>query len=315
VPELVGLQLLLAVQSSGSLTAAAAAAGVSQQAVSGRVRAMEAQIGVPLLTRSPQGSRLTPAGELVAQWAGGVVDAARVLEAGIASLRASRDTELRLFASLTIAEHLVPRWLVTMQEGLPAEQPVTAVHLVATNSDAVITAVRDGAAALGFVEGPAAPRGVRHRTVGRDRLVILVAPGHPWARRRSPLTATELAETPLVSRESGSGTRAALTHALTPHLRPGTELAAPVLQLSSSAAVRASIAAGVGPGALSGLAVADDLALHRLVALALPGVDLRRRLRAVWASGREPPAGPARTLLAIAARSSPELGEASGPAG
>jgi hypothetical protein len=52
---------------------------------------------------------------------------------------------------------------------------------------------------------------------------------------------------------------------------------------------------------LSSLAVKDDLAAGRLVAVAVEGVDLRRSLRAVWPAGQRP-TGPARDLLAIAAR-------------
>lgn len=303
VPDLVGLQLLLAVQTAGSLTAAGAMAGMSQQAVSGRVRAMEAQVGVTLLARSSQGSRLTPAGQLLAQWACPVVEAATALEAGIATLRTDRDNRLRIAASLTIAEHLVPRWLVALQAQRRATGAgPTAVELLATNSDAVLAAVADGKADLGFVEGPDRPAGQRSRPVGHDRLVVLVARSHPWTRRRTPLSAAELAATALVSRESGSGTRESLARALAVHLPPGTALASPVLELSSSAAVRASIAAGVGPGVLSALAVADDLAVGRLVVVDVADVDLRRTLRAVWRVGRAPSAGPARALLALATR-------------
>lgn len=301
VPDLISLQLLLAVQSTGSLSAAGALAGISQQGVSGRMRAMESQVGVPLLTRTPQGSRLTAAGQLVAHWASEVLDAAAELDAGISSIRSDRDSELSVAASLTIAEHLVPRWLVALQaQRASAGAPPAVIQLEATNSDSVLAAVISGRVTLGFVEVPDRPVGVRSRAVGHDQLVVVVAPSHRWARRRSAVTPAELAATALVSRESGSGTRRALVQALAARLPEGTAVVAPVLQLSSSAAVRASIAAGVAPGALSALAVADDLALGRLVAVGVADLDLRRTFRAVWAGGREPPAGPARALLCLA---------------
>jgi len=303
VPDLVSLQLLLAVRTTGSLSAASAQAAMTQQGASSRMRAMETQVGVALLTRTTQGSQLTTSGQLLAQWAETVIDAASVLEAGIVSLRIDRDGLLRVFASLTVAEHLMPRWLVALQtQRRAAGEPPAAIKLVATNSDAVLAAVTEGQAALGFVEGPGVPAGLRSRPIGRDQLQVVVAPQHPWARRRAPVPAAELAATALVSREPGSGTRRALTRALSAHLPRGTPLAAPVLELSSSAAVRGSIAAGVGPGVLSALTVADDISLGRLVVVDLADVDLRRTLRAVWAAGRQPPAGPARALLSLATR-------------
>ena len=292
VPDLDSLALLLEVAATGSLGRAAAAHGLSQPAVSARVQAVERLVGFPLLVRGARGSTLTPQGALLADWARGVLGAAAVLDAGIASLQGDLDARLRVAASLTVAEHLLPGWLVR----LAAARPDTAVSLTASNSADVAVAVLDGQVELGFVEGPDLPGGLQEQVVGADRLVVVVPPGHPWSRRRRPVEATELAATRLVQREPTSGTRTALEHALA-GLGP---LAAPLLELSTSSGVRAAVAAGAGPAVLSDLAVSEDLAAGRLVQVPLRGVDLRRQLRAVWPVGQRP-GGPARDLLAIAA--------------
>ena len=155
----------------------------------------------------------------------------------------------------------------------------------------------DGTADLGFIETPHVPSNVRSRIVAHDELVVIVPPGHKWARRRSPLTAGELARAPLVTRESGSGTRDALTMALQDALGGPVDQPSPILELSSSAAVRAAVVAGAGPAVMSRLAVADDLTVGRVRAVAVEGLDLHRDLRAIWVGGRTPPAGAARDLL------------------
>ena len=292
VPDLDSLALLLEVAATGSLGRAAAAHGLSQPAVSARVQAVERLVGFPLLVRGARGSTLTPQGALLADWARGVLGAAAVLDAGIASLRGDLDARLRVAASLTVAEHLLPGWLVR----LAAARPDTAVSLTPSNSADVAVAVLDGQVELGFVEGPDLPGGLQEQVVGADRLVVVVPPGHPWSRRRRPVEATELAATRLVQREPTSGTRTALEHALAGLGPP----AAPLLELSTSSGVRAAVAAGAGPAVLSDLAVSEDLAAGRLVQVPLRGVDLRRQLRAVWPVGQRP-GGPARDLLAIAA--------------
>src|SRR5699024_8558870 len=71
-----------------------------------------------------------------------------------------------------------------------------------------------GACEVGFVESPTVPRGLHSTTVAVDRLVVTVPPTHPWSRRRTPLSVAELAATPLVVREPGSGTRTTLDLAL-----------------------------------------------------------------------------------------------------
>lgn len=299
VPELRALELLVTVARTGSLGAAAAELGITQQAASSRVRTMEALVGEPLVARSKRGSELTPTGELVVQWAGRVLDAAQELDAGITAIRADRRGHLDIAASLTIAEHLLPGWLVGLraQQVQRGQQP-TEITMTATNTRRVTELVLAGEVVLGFVEGPDAPRGLRHRLVGTDELLVVVGPAHPWAQRsRRRVTAATLAATPLVVRETGSGTRTVLERALA-----DLPMAAPALELSSTAAVRAAVAAGAGPAAVGAHAVRDDLTTGRLVRVAVTGLDLTRRLHAVWKGAAQPPEGPARELVAWAAR-------------
>ncbi|GAA2150076.1 LysR family transcriptional regulator [Kitasatospora kazusensis] len=290
VPELGALELLVAVARLGSVGRAAAELGVSQPAASARIKGMEQQIGVALLDRSPRGSRPTEAGRLVVEWARNVVEAARALDAGIDALREHRDTRLRVVASLTVAEYLMPGWLLALHE----VSPDTAVTLRTANSGDVAAHVLGGDADLGFIEGPTIPPGLSGAVVAADRLVVVVGPSHPWARRRSALSGTELAATALVLREPGSGTREVLDQALAPF--GGT--AAPRLELASSTALKAAAMTGSEPVCLSELAVVEELATRRLVEVPLEGINLRRPLRAVWPTGQRP-TGPARQLLGL----------------
>ena len=302
LPELAALEVLLAVARTGSLNTAAAQVGVSQQAVSARITSLEAQTGVVLMTRTARGSTLTPAGAVVAEWAAKLLDVAAEVDAGLASLRGDQRRRLRVSASLTIAEQLLPVWLVGLNANAARLGAAGAeVVLEATNSETVAAHVRDGSADVGFVEGPTVPRGVRSRSVGRDRLVIVARPDHRWARRHRAVDAAELAETALVTREVGSGTREALESALRAVLGPRAVFAPPALALSTSSAVRAAVIAGAGPAVLSELAVADDLSAGRLVAVATDGVRLERTLRAIWLGSATPPAGAVRDLVSLAA--------------
>ena len=176
------------------------------------------------------------------------------------------------------------------------------MSFTATNSDHVYDLVRAGDVELGFVEGSRVQTGLRSRTVARDELILVVPPGHPWTRLRRPVTAADLARTPLVTREEGSGTREFLERALARTLGPGREAAPPVLELSTTASVRAAVIAGAGPAVLSDLSVADDLG-HRLAHVPVADLDLARPLRAVWLSGPQPTAGAARDFLAHISRS------------
>lgn len=287
VPDIGALQLLLTVARLGSLGRAAKELGISQPAASSRIRFMERTLGLALVDRSPRGSRLTEAGVLVTDWARRVVDAAEAFDAGAQALRDRRDSRLRVAASLTIAEYLLPGWLLALR----AHRPDTAVSLLAGNSTAVAARLLAGEADLGFVEGLTVPAGLDSAVIAHDRLVVVTAPSHPWSRRRRPLPASELAATPLVLREEGSGTRQVLDTAL-------GGLARPLIELQSTTAVKSAAVSGAGPAVLSELVVAEELATRRLVTVELADISLRRDLRAVWRTGHRP-VGPARELLSL----------------
>lgn len=293
-PELKVLDLLVSVAETGSLGQAAGRHGISQPAASMRISALERQLRLVLLERGPTGSRLTPAGAAVVDWARPVLDAARALVSGVAALHADQQGRLRVAASMTIADHRVPGWLITLH----GRAPETRVALRVGNSSQVADMVRSREADLGFVEGPHAPRGLRSRAIDDDELVVVVAPGHPWARRRTPLPLRMLAATPLILREQGSGTRDALRQ----FLQETGELAPPAAELGSTTAIKSAVTTGEAPAVLSRLAVSAELHDRRLINVPLEGPrPLRRKFRAVWLH-ETPLSGPAATLLALATR-------------
>ncbi|RKQ33702.1 LysR family transcriptional regulator [Kocuria tytonis] len=290
-PDVAALEILVAVADHGSLAGAARAVGTAQPSASRSMARLERTLGVPLLHRSTRGSTLTPAGLLVTEWARAVVTASHQLVDGAALLAqdTSRSRSLRVSASQTVAEHLLPRWLAALRTAHPDATVQVTVH----NSHEVARDVLHGSADLGFIESPRPPAGLHHAVVARDELVLVAPPQHPWGTREDPVTTAELAGTPLITREAGSGTRLVLDHALG---RPVTSL----LEMPSNAAVRVSVQAGSAPAVLSRLAVDDAVAAGTLVQV--PTVlNLRRRLRAVW-NGPRTTQGLTAELIALAQR-------------
>lgn len=287
------LELLAAVGVHGSLGAAARAVGMAQPNASRSIANLERNLGLSLVERHPRGSRLTADGLVVAELAGRLVDGAAELLATATALRERHEARLDLAASLTVAEYLLPAWIA----GLRHAHPALDVRVRVENSTQVFELLAARTIELGFVESPSMPRGLHSRIVARDRLVVVVAPSHPWTRR-THLTPAELAATPLVTREAGSGTRSTLAEALGDEAAGagGRELPEPAMVLSSNAAVLISAASGAGPAVLSELAARTWIARGELVEVPVEGLDLGRRLRAVWRTG-EPLSAPAAALL------------------
>lgn len=293
-PDLEALRALALVAEESSISAVGARIGVSQQAVSQRLRRLEEELGVRLIARSALGARLTPAGELVVGWARPLLDAADEFSDAVVALRADRRRTLQIAASLTTAEHLVPEWIARWSSGGEG-RPVA--RLMVDNSTQVVAALRGGTAELGVIETPSVPTDLGSVTVAHDTIELVVGPAHPWART-GRVSARELAATPLVLRESGSGTRQALEDALA---AAGSPLEAePAAVVSTTLGVRSAVMTGVAPGALSALAVADDLRAGRLVRVRIRGLEIVRPLTAIWA-GRTPPRD-VRDFLEVAAQ-------------
>lgn len=293
VPDIGALDLLLSVARTGSLGRAAQEHGISQPAAGSRIRHLEGLVGLPLIERSALGSRLTAEGAVVVDWAREVVAAAARLDEGTAALRSGRSGRVQLAASLTIAEYLIPSWL----SDLRARRGDALVSLRVVNSAEVSRLVLTGDVGLGFVEGPHVADGLDHVAVGHDRLVLVVDPGHRWARRKRGVSAEELAQTPLVQRERGSGTRETVEESL----GDGLTVVAPAAELSSTTAIKSAVEAGVGPAVLSALAVRQEVRRESLVVVELADLDLSRELRAVWSAGRR--LGPdAADVLVVARR-------------
>lgn len=293
-PELDSLRLLVLVDELGSIGQAAAALGIAQPSASKRLSTVERRLGLVLVDRTRRGSALTPDGRVIAGWAYRVLAEFDGLLDGAEALRTQHEAELRVAASMTLAEHLVPGWIGELKRTSPG----LYLGLEVANSDHVAERARDGKVDLGFVESPGALPGLASRRVATDHLVVVVAGSHPWARKRRPLTPAELAMTPLVVREHGSGTRETVDTALR---KAGVDPVKPLLELGSASAVRNAVIAGAGPAVISELDIARDVADRKLVPVAVEGVDFRRVLRAVWPAGRRL-AGPAAELLALAVR-------------
>ncbi len=293
--DLINIRLLLALEQQGSINRAATAMHMSQPSASARLRRFERIVGTALLERRADGSRLTPAGRLIAEWAGEVANALDGLSAAIGSLSQGTVHPLLVAASLTIAEHLLPGWLAVLAERVPAAD----VYSFVGNSAAVCQRVVSGEAALGFIESPEAPLSLTATTFATDEVVAVVGRAHPWSGVGDTVAVADLLAGPLIVREPGSGTRAAAESVL-----GDLSQRAGVIEVQSSVAARAALAMGRAVAILSVLSLGEDIRAQRLVRIPVEGFPVVRALRTVWRG--QPPRDPvARALLGIAGGGGP----------
>lgn len=298
-PDLGELEALIVALRAGSIGEAARRLGVSQPALSKRLRQLEAVCGTRLLDRSSTGVVATPAGARLATAALRVVDEIARLDDVLEELR-GQSAPVRIASSPVVAESLLPELLAAARDALTG----LPIELTAANSAVVRRLVETGAADLGIAasdEGgdPGLP------VLASDEVIVALPPGHPWIDRPS-LTLADLASTPLVTRDPRSHARSVLDRALADR---DLHAAAPLAELgSTSAAVAAALETGT-PAVLSRLALGSDprLTIRRLDDLQLPrrfvvltspdgasrpGVMRVRDALVAAASGRPAPAAP-----------------------
>jgi DNA-binding transcriptional LysR family regulator len=261
---------------TGSVQGASEALDLTQSATTKRIQALERRLGISLLIRSRHGVRPTDEGMALYPEARRGLDAFALAEGAVSTHRAARP--LRIVASLTVGEALLPTWLTAFRAELPDVHPQVDV----VKSPSAIAAVREDRADVGFVEGFDLLDGLETKVVARDEIVLVVAAGHRWANRRA-VNPRELAGGRWISRESGSGTRAVTAAALA---GVGVELQ-PDLSLASLEGVKRSLAAG-GFALISQLALEPDLAAGRLVTVPLKDLRIERSLTAIRRVGGHP---------------------------
>jgi DNA-binding transcriptional LysR family regulator len=265
------LAAFVAAVEAGSMHAAADALQLTQSAVTKRIQTLERRIGGRLFERGRFGVRPTELGCTV------YPAAKRALEAlgGVAELvelsRANGSVDLRLSASQTIGEFLLPGWLAEFRRERPDVRP----RLEVVNSHGVLDAIRENRCEIGFIEGPDCPPGFDALTIARDEIVVVVVAEHPWARRRA-VTPGDLVRESYLAREEAAGTRAVATAALA---RVGTELT-PALEAASFQSLKRALVGG-GFTLISRLTIEAEERAGVLVGLPVRGVDLHRELRAI----------------------------------
>ena len=261
---------------AGSVQGASEALDLTQSAATKRIQALERRLGVSLLIRSRTGVRPSAEGQALYPEARRALDALASAERSVVAGAAAQP--LRLVASHTVGECLLPGWLARFRGAAPDLHPQVAV----VNSPATIAAVREEEAEVGFVEGLDTLDGLEAKPVARDEIVLVVASGHRWARRRS-VRAEELTKERYISRESGSGTRAVADARLAD---VGVSLE-PDLSLASLEAVKRSLASG-GFTLISRLALEPEAAAGPLVAVPIKDLVIDRSLIAIRRQGGRP---------------------------
>ncbi|WP_394552445.1 LysR substrate-binding domain-containing protein [Agromyces sp. MMS24-JH15] len=187
--DLQSVRVVRAIAEHGTLTAAAAALGYSQPAVSQQLRRFEERSGLALVERAGRGIRLTQAGRLLARHAHAVTTALEAAAGELAELRGLRAGRIRLVAFPSASATLVPRLIAALGRSHPgisvtyveAEPPEAVAAVRADRADLAVTFSYPGDR-----DDPhrASARGLDVRPFGEEPVRVVLPAGHPAADLR-----------------------------------------------------------------------------------------------------------------------------------
>jgi DNA-binding transcriptional LysR family regulator len=263
------LRVFEAVGRTGSFSRAADALGVTQPAVTVQIRRLEELCGTALFERVRRRPRLSQAGETLYRYARRIFALTDEAVEALALARDLRGGRLRLVAGRTPAACHLPPLIIAFKRRYPSVE----VQLLVDSTDRVIERLldlKDDVAVLGLMPPQAA---LVSEPFCDDALVLIVAPGHPWARRRR-VSLAELPGESLVQREPGSSSRALVER----HLAAHAVTARVAMELGSNETIKRSVEAGAGVAFMSASAVSLEVEAGRLVTVRTVEAPLVRPL-------------------------------------
>lgn len=269
------IQVFLKVVEKKSFSKAAKALFLTQPAVSFQIQMLEEHYGTRLLDRLSRNMIMTEAGELLYKYATEIDAMQNSLEDNMRALTTSTIGRLKIGASNTIGDNIIPYILGSFKK----RHPKVNLILEVGNSDEIEMAVHDTSLDVGMVEGPSIGKDLESVPYVQDELVVVTAPGHPWTLTEE-ISLFDLDAYPFISRERGSGTRAEIEQHLKTAGFPINNLDN-FMHLGTTTAIKTALQDGHSFSILSKWAIQDELKDGRLAVVALKETKFVRQFRIV----------------------------------
>ena len=267
------LRVFEAVTRAGNFSRAAHQLGVTPPAVSLQIRQLEQAHGVRLFDRVRRRVRLTLAGQRLEQYARRIFALAADAERALEETRGFAGGQLRLVASATAAAYYLPPLLTRFRRRYPGVR----VHLDVGNSQRVRERIAGMEGDLGLLGVETAHPDLVFELLAEDPLVVIVPPGHPWARRRR-IPLAELRHQEVILREPGSASRQLIERRLQ---KLGVDVR-PAMEIASNEVIKRAVEMGNGVSLMSAAIVRREVEAGRLRALGVRDERLVRNIYLVY---------------------------------
>jgi DNA-binding transcriptional LysR family regulator len=274
------LEVLCKIVEFKSFSRAAEAIYLTQPTVSGHIKTLEEEVGTRLLDRLDKEVVPTRAGLILYRYGRKILELRHEARQALDHFLGSLQGELLIGGSTIPGEYVLPGLVVEFR----CRSPHVTVSLRIGDTRRIVRAVGEGEVELALVGARPQESRVELRPFMRDEVVLVVAPGHPWAER-GEVSPEDLKRQAFVWRERGSGTRDAIERGLAELGIAASQIGA-AAEMGSTEAMRQAVRAGLGPAFVSRRAVGEDLASGRLVEVKVASMRLEREFFVATQRGR-----------------------------
>lgn len=262
-----------------SFTKAAAELYVTQPAVTKHIQELEHQFGTALFDRRGNQISLTTAGQLLLRHAETIMATYRQLEFDMNALKGQPGGALRLGASSTVAQYVIPPVLAHYHE----HSADVSISLLSGNTEQIEQRLLNKDIDLGLVEGRTHHSDIRYTPFVKDELVLVCRDDHPLADH-DEITIDELKAIPILLRERGSGSLEVIEHALRGVGLRLTDLTIE-MQLGSTESIKSYLGSSRCMAFVSIFAVQDKLRAGILKVLDVQGLSIQRDFYSIQLQG------------------------------
>ena len=205
------LKVFYTVANRLSFTKAAAELFITQPAISKHVQELEEQYKIKLFDRNGSKISLTSAGEVLLKHTKNIFEIYREIDFDMSSLINERTGILRIGASTTISQYIIPPLLARFHQRMENIK----VNLLNGNTEQIENALINREIEIGIVEGQSKNKSIKYIEFLKDELVLVCKSSNVLAQK-GEFTAADLKNMHFLIREQGSGTLEVIEHALKP---------------------------------------------------------------------------------------------------
>lgn len=264
-----------------NFTKAANELNITQPAVTKHIKEIELNLNIKLFERNGTKIKLTQAGEILLKYTEEIFSIYQKMEFEIGQLQEKQKGHLRLGASTTIAQYVLPPILAEFRKRFPEIQ----LNLVIHNSEKIEDLLTNNKIDVGLIEAQIKNRTFHYFPFMKDEIVLVARQNHPLSTKNH-LKTDDLLQIPFVLRESGSGTLETIDLALKAKNIKLNELKTEI-RLGSTESIKSYLLHSDTLAFLSVQSILQELKSHTLTIIDIKNMDIPRYFNFIIPEGEQ----------------------------